>query len=61
METQKDYIIRKLKSDLFNRSTIAKQVDISRDTLCRIENGTTKNPGNRTIEVLFNYFKKVNE
>ena len=61
MESQKDYVVRKLQSDEFNHSTISKLLRISRDTLCRIEKGVTKNPSSRTVEVLHNYFRKVGD
>ncbi|MDI3349233.1 hypothetical protein PIGBHMHK_00671 [Mycoplasmopsis arginini] len=58
METQKDYVIRKLKSDFFNHTAIADALNINRDTLYRIEKGITKNPSSRTIEVLYKHFKE---
>lgn len=61
MESQMEYVIRKLHSPVFNRSTIARESKVSRDTLDRISNGLTKNPGIRTIEALYDYFKKTGD
>lgn len=61
MESQHEYVIRKLKSPVFNHSKVAEAVGVSRDTLLKIESKTTKNPSSRTIEVLFNFFKQLGE
>ena len=61
MESQIEYVIRKLEEPVINRTAIAKETKVSRDTLDRIANGATKNPGARTIEALYNYFKKLGD
>jgi transcriptional regulator with XRE-family HTH domain len=61
METQQEYVIRKLGSPEFNIAEVARQIGIDRVTLIRIRDGDTKNPGARTIQPLYDYFKALSE
>lgn len=59
METQHEYVVRKLASAELNLSEVARQNGIDRVTLIKIRDGETKNPGVRTIQPLFDYFKAL--
>jgi len=59
METQKEYVVRKLNQHVFNHSAIKQETKISRDTLWRIKKGQTSNPSSSTLQVLENYFRAV--
>lgn len=61
METQHEYVVRKLASPYLNLSEVARQLGIDRLTLIKIRDGETRNPGVRTIQPLFYYLKALSE
>jgi len=59
MESQHEYVVRKLNDKVFNILEVSKQSKVSRDTCMRIRSMDTKNPGTRTVQALYDYFKAL--
>jgi len=59
MESQQEYVFRKLNANQFNLAEAARSTDIKRDTIRKIKDGVTKNPGTRTVQALYDYFKSL--
>lgn len=61
METEREYVIRKLSTKELNLAEVARINNMDRLTLRKIRDGETKNPGARTIDALYKYFKALSE
>jgi len=59
MEETKDYVLRKLDSDIFNLSIVAKDMGVNRHTLSKIKLRQTKNPNPSTLKVIADYFRNA--
>jgi hypothetical protein len=56
METDLEYVIRKLSSGIFVLSRIVDKTGLNMTTLLRIRDRITQSPGNSTVIALKNYF-----
>jgi hypothetical protein len=56
MESDLDYVKRKLASQIFVLTRISDVTGFNMTTLMRIRDGVTKSPGTSTVTALKNYF-----
>ena len=61
MKSDLDYVVEKLASGIFVLKRVSEGTDITEQTLLRIRDGKTKNPGSLTIKTLKEYFMKAGE
>ncbi len=61
VETQYQYVIRKLNEKKLRISKISEELGLNLNTLYAIQTGTSKNPSVHTIQALHDYFRKAGE
>ena len=61
MESNEEYVLRKLKNGLLNLTALAEQSKVSRRTLVTLKTNKEHKANHSTIETLANFIRKIGE